>query len=328
MYPLMRARFTLFLRRIKQLELLFLGTGAGMPAKTRNVASFALKLLEERNAVWLFDCGEATQHQILYTSLKPKKIEKIFISHLHGDHIYGLPGLLSSRSVQGGESPLVIYGPTGIEAFVKTSLLVSGTKLSYSLEIVEIEEGTIFQDDQFTVMAKKVSHGIDSYGYRVEEKDLPGALLVDALIQKGIRPGPVYQRLKNGETIETENGEKINGNDFMGPAKKGRIVAYTGDTRLCDSLCELAQDADVLIHEATFGKEEDELARLYYHSTTEHAAATAKKANVKQLILTHISARYQGDAKKKELEEEAKTIFPQTVVASDFDSYPIIRSKE
>lgn len=310
------------------MELLFLGTGAGLPAKTRNVSSIALKLLEERNAVWLFDCGEATQHQILYTSIKPKKIEKIFISHLHGDHIYGLPGLISSRVFQGGESPLAVYGPAGIEAFVKTSLLVTGTKLSYPLEIIEIEEGAVFEDDRFKVVAKKVSHGMESYGYRIEEKDLPGALQVEALVKKGILPGPIYQRLKNGETIRTEKGEIINGKDFMGPAKKGRIIAYTGDTRRCDNLIDLAQQADVLIHEATFGKEEDDLAHLYFHSTTEQAAATAKKAKVKQLILTHISARYQGDAKKKQLELEANKIFPKTVVASDFDVYPVVRSKE
>lgn len=310
------------------MELLFLGTGAGIPAKTRNVTSIALKLLEERNAVWLFDCGEATQHQILYTSLKPKKIEKIFISHLHGDHIYGLPGLISSRAFQGGESQLSIYGPAGIEAFVRTSLLVSGTKLSYPLEIIEIEEGTVFEDDQFKVITKKVSHGMESYGFRVEEKDLPGALQVEELMKKGVQPGPIYQRLKNGETIKTETGELINGKDFMGPEKKGRVIAYSGDTRLCDGLVDLAKQADVLIHEATFGKEEDDLAYLYFHSTTEQAAATAKKANVNMLILTHISARYQGDTKKRELESEAKKIFPHTFVASDFDVYPVTRNNE
>ncbi|MED4550999.1 MBL fold metallo-hydrolase, partial [Bacillus licheniformis] len=115
------------------MELLFLGTGAGIPAKTRNVTSVALKLLEERRSVWLFDCGEATQHQILHTSIKPRKIEKIFITHLHGDHVYGLPGLVSSRSFQGGEGPLTVYGPQGIKTFLETALDVSGTHVTYPL---------------------------------------------------------------------------------------------------------------------------------------------------------------------------------------------------
>ena len=121
------------------MELLFLGTGAGVPAKHRNVTSIALKLLEERNSIWLFDCGEGTQQQILHTTLKPRKIEKIFITHLHGDHIFGLPGLLSSRSFQGGDEPLVVYGPKGIREYVLTSLKVSGTHLKYALSFHEIK---------------------------------------------------------------------------------------------------------------------------------------------------------------------------------------------
>ncbi|MEZ0116053.1 UNVERIFIED_ORG: ribonuclease Z [Heyndrickxia coagulans] len=130
------------------MEILFLGTGAGVPAKARNVTSIALKLLEERNAIWLFDCGEATQHQILHTAIKPRKVEKIFITHLHGDHIFGLPGFLGSRSFQGGDGPLTVYGPKGIKAFVEVSLKVSETRLKYPLEIIEIEEGTVFEDDR------------------------------------------------------------------------------------------------------------------------------------------------------------------------------------
>ncbi|MBJ4025802.1 MBL fold metallo-hydrolase, partial [Salmonella enterica subsp. enterica serovar Derby] len=174
--------------------LLFLGTGAGIPAKTRNVTSVALKLLEERRSVWLFDCGEATQHQILHTSIKPRKIEKIFITHLHGDHVYGLPGLVSSRSFQGGEGPLTVYGPQGIKTFLETALDVSGTHVTYPLVIKEIGEGTVFEDDQFIVTARSVSHGIPAFGYRVQEKDVPGALDAEALKEIGVSPGPVYQK--------------------------------------------------------------------------------------------------------------------------------------
>ena len=158
----------------RKVDFVFLGTGAGVPAKTRNVTSIVLQLLEERGTVWLFDCGEATQHQILRTAVKPRKIEKIFITHLHGDHIFGLPGLLGSRSFQGGTEKLTIYGPKGIADFVNTSLKVSTTHLQYTLEIIEIEEGIIYEDEQFTVQALPLDHGIYCVGYRIEEKDRPG----------------------------------------------------------------------------------------------------------------------------------------------------------
>jgi ribonuclease Z len=156
------------------LDIFFLGTGAGIPAKLRNVTSIALKLLEERGSIWLFDAGEATQHQILHTSIKPRRIEKIFITHLHGDHIYGLPGLLASRSFQGGESEVTVFGPKGLKEYITISLSVSQTYLKYPLKIVEIAEGVIFEDEQFIVEARLLEHGIPSYGYRIVEKDRPG----------------------------------------------------------------------------------------------------------------------------------------------------------
>lgn len=296
----------------------FLGTGAGIPAKARNVTSIALQLLEERNEIWLFDCGEATQHQILHTSIKPRKIEKIFITHLHGDHIYGLPGLLSSRSFQGGETPLTIYGPKGTEQFVRTALSVSHTYLTYPIEFVDVKEGIIFEDSSFQVKAKKIEHGIESYGYRVIEKDLPGTLLVEELKKIGIRPGPVYQKLKNAEYVQLEDGSIIHGSDFIGPSIKGRIISILGDTRYTDKSVELAENADLLIHEATFSREDHHLAHDYYHSTTEDAANIAKASNVKKLVLTHISSRYQSPEQLDALVEEAKSVFPPTVIAADF----------
>ncbi len=214
-----------------RMELLFLGTGAGMPAKQRNVSSLALMLLQERNAVWLFDCGEATQHQILHTSLKPGKIEKIFISHLHGDHIYGLPGLIishlhgdhiyglpgliGSRSFQGGTTELTIYGPKGIRDFIEVSLSVSQTRLRYPLTIIEIEEGCIFEDDQFLVETALLDHGIPSFGFRITERDRPGTLDSGRLKAKGIPPGPIYKKLKMGESVQLDHGETVSGLDFF-----------------------------------------------------------------------------------------------------------------
>ncbi|MED4973172.1 ribonuclease Z [Geobacillus kaustophilus NBRC 102445] len=306
------------------MELLFLGTGAGVPAKERNVSSIALQLLDERGATWLFDCGEATQHQILHTAIRPRRIEHIFITHLHGDHLFGLPGLLGSRSFQSGETPLTVFGPKGIRAFVETALSVSGTRLRYELNIAEIEEGVIFDDERFQVIAKRLDHGMLSYGFRVVEKDLPGPLLVDRLKALGVRPGPIYQQIKQGKTVMLDDGTVIDGREFVGPPQKGRIVAVLGDTRFCEAAIELARDADVVVHEATFAAAEQRLAHDYFHSTTTDAAEVARRAGAKRLILTHISSRYQGEA-ALQLVAEARSVFPNTELAVDFASFSIPR---
>lgn len=307
------------------MEFVFLGTGAGVPAKGRNVSAIALQLLEERGATWLFDCGEATQHQILHTSVRPRRIEKIFITHLHGDHIFGLPGLLGSRSFQGGTTPLTVYGPKGIKQFIEVALAVSTTHVKYPLEIIEItEEGTVFEDKQFFVETKRLSHGIECFGYRIVEKDIPGHLLIDKLLDEGVKPGPLFKRLKDGKTVELEDGRVLCGKDFIGPPQKGRIITILGDTRYCEASIQLAQDADVLVHEATFGAEDSQQAHDYYHSTTEQAANIAVQANVKQMILTHISSRYQGEAWKILL-EEAQQVFPNTEIAADLKRFPVSR---
>jgi ribonuclease Z len=304
------------------LKLFFLGTGAGIPAKHRNVTSIALKLLEERGTIWLFDCGEATQHQILHTSIKPRRLEKIFITHLHGDHIYGLPGLLSSRSFQGGETELIVYGPKGLEDFIRISLEVSQTYLKYPLKIVEIESGVIFEDEQFLVEARLLEHGIPSYGYRIVEKDKPGTLLAEKLQEKGIQPGPIYRKIKNGEPVVLDSGEVVEASEFLGDPQKGKIVTILGDTRKCENALFLAKDADTLVHEATFAQNENQLAYDYFHSTTGQAAEVAVQAEVKKLYLTHISSRYDRDAAHV-LELEAKEIFPNSEVVDDFKEYNI-----
>ncbi len=299
------------------MNLLFLGTGAGVPAKLRNVSALALMLLEERNAVWLFDCGEATQHQILYTSLKPRKIEKIFITHLHGDHIFGLPGLLGSRSFQGGTSELTVYGPKGIREFLEVSLKVSGTHLKYSLTIIEFADGMIFEDSQFKIEALLLDHAVPSFGFRITEKDKQGTLDAKKLLEAGIPPGPIYKRLKDGETVTLDDGRTVNGSNFVGPPQKGRVLAILGDTRPCTNAVELARDADLLVHESTFSGENEEMAREYFHSTTLQAAAIAREANVRQLCLTHISSRYTKEDWDR-LEKEAQSVFHETKVVSDF----------
>lgn len=303
------------------MQLEFLGTGAGQPAKFRNVTSLALRLLDERNAVWLFDVGEGTQHQILRSTIRPRKVEKIFITHMHGDHIFGLPGFLSSRSFQGSDAnePLTIYGPKGIKEFVQVALKVTGSKLTYPLNFVEIiEEGIIFEDKTFSVETRKLEHNVPSWGYRIVEKDHPGELLVDQLKALNIPSGPLYGKIKKGEIITLPDGQKINGQDFVGKAQKGRIVTILGDTRKHPNAVYLAKNADVLVHESTYGKGEGKLARNHYHSTSMQAADIANKAQVKKLLLTHISARYAGKL-ALELEKQAQEIFENVKVVRDFD---------
>ncbi|MBG9980094.1 ribonuclease Z [Facklamia sp. DSM 111018] len=306
------------------MKIQFLGTGAGVPAKQRNVSSLALKLLDELNEIWLFDCGEGTQHQILKTTLKPRKISKIFITHLHGDHIYGLPGFLSSRSFQGGEGPLEIYGPVGIKQFLQSTLSISKSNLLYPLSIFELkaEGGEINFSNHWTVTYMPLEHGILSYGYRIQEPDAPGELLVDKLKEYRIPNGPIYGQLKRGECVRLEDGRILEGKDFIAEPRPGRIVTILGDTRYTKTSISLAQRANLLVHESTHEASEAKMARAYFHSTSVQAATVAKEAQVEQLLMNHISARYIGKA-VYQLQEEARQVFPASYVVDDFDEFDI-----
>lgn len=301
------------------MQLEFLGTGAGSPSKQRNVTSVALKLLEELNEIWLFDAGEATQHQILHTTIRPRKVTKIFITHLHGDHIFGLPGFLSSRSFQGGNEPLTIYGPVGIKKFVMTALQVSESRLSYPLKFVEIDHSQeLFNERGFKVTTMSLDHKIACYGYRIEEADHLGELQVDKLRQDNIPSGPIYGQLKAGKTVKLDDGRVIDGKNYIGKPQPGRIIAILGDTRQTPNAVVLAHKADVLVHESTFAKNEAKMAHNYYHSTSLQAAEVAKQAGVKKLLLTHISARYTGKA-AYQLAYQVRDVVPDTRVVNDFD---------
>lgn len=304
------------------MKLIFLGTGAGVPSKSRNVSALVLDLLQQTNHMWLFDCGEATQHQILHTSIKPRKINRIFITHLHGDHIFGLPGFLSSRSFQGGDQPLTIYGPPGIKKYVQTSLSISETHLSYTLHIVEYEEGLIYEDELFKVYCQQLQHGIPSYGFRIEEKDIAGPLLVQKLKEAGIPPSPVYQRLKEQEYVQLEDGRTLAQKDYVGPSQKGKIICILGDTRYPTAHTSFVKHAHTLVHEGTFGHDLQDTAHTYYHSTTTEVATLAKEAQVQHLLLTHISSRY-GKEDLPKLLYEARAIFPKTDIVHDFEEYTL-----
>lgn len=306
------------------MKLEFIGTGAGVPSQHRNVSCTILSMLDEINEMWMFDCGEATQQQILKTNLRPRKVTKIFITHLHGDHLYGLPGFLSSRSFQGGEnSPVSIYGPVGLKQYLTTIFRISKTKLSYPIQIIELEEsGICFQDEKFTVRYDTLDHVIKCFGYRVEESPIQGELLIDKAREAGVPNGPLLGKLKNREIITLENGTILDGHDFVGEDRLGRVVTVFGDTRYCERVAYLAQDADAFVHEATYKGGEEKMAYRYFHATSVQAAKLAKQAKAKKLYLSHISARYLGK-EVKQLEKQAQKVFPHSHAVYDFEEVEV-----
>lgn len=307
------------------MQIQFLGTSAGQPSKMRNVSSLALKLLDEINEVWLFDCGEGTQNRILETGIRPRKISKIFITHLHGDHIFGLPGFLASRSFQAGEeqTPLDIYGPIGLKSFIMTSLKISGTRLPYRIHFHEIDPqglGLILETDKFKVYTDQLDHTIFCLGYRVMQKDLEGTLDAEALKAAGVPFGPLFGQVKNGHNVTLPDGREIVASDYLSPPKPGKVVTILGDTRKTDASVRLAVNADVLIHEATYGKGDERLAKNHGHATNMQAAQVAKEAGAKRLFLNHISPRFLSKDIKK-LRHDASEIFNHVWVVNDLEEY-------
>ncbi|WP_000419101.1 ribonuclease BN [Escherichia sp. TW14182] len=300
------------------MELIFLGTSAGVPTRTRNVTAILLNLKHPTQAgLWLFDCGEGTQHQMLHTAFNPGKLDRIFISHLHGDHLFGLPGLLCSRSMSGIVQPLTIYGPKGIREFVETALRISGSWTDYPLEIVEITAGEIVDDGLRKVTAYPMEHPLECYGYRIEEHDKPGALNAQALKDAGVQPGPLFQDLKKGKTVTLEDGRQINGADYLAAPTPGKSIAIFGDTGPCDAAIDLAKGVDIMVHETTLDMEMEAKANSRGHSSSRQAATLAREAGVGKLIITHVSSRYD-DKGCQHLLRECRAIFPATELASDF----------
>lgn len=309
------------------MELQFLGTGAGQPAKQRNVSSLVLKLLDEINQIWMFDCGEGTQRQILETTIKPRKIEKIFITHLHGDHIFGLPGFLSSRAFQASDeqTDIDIYGPIGIKNYVQTSLKLSGSRLPYQINFHEFDEsslGKILETDKFIVYAEKLAHTIFCMGYRVVQKDLEGTLDAERLKAAGVNFGPLFGKIKSGQDIVLEDGRTIYAKDYISAPKPGKIITIIGDTRKTPASERLAKNADVLVHESTYGKGDEKIARNHGHSTNMQAAQVAKNAGVEKLLLNHVSARFLS-RDCRQMEKDAASIFENVKIVKDLEEVTI-----
>ncbi len=301
----------------------FLGTSAGSPSINRNVSSIALIFNNDIYEVWLFDCGESTQHQILHTSIKLSKIRKIFITHMHGDHIFGLPGLLTSRSINKSKNMLEIYGCKGIKYYIEMSLKMSNSCIKFPLNIIEICEGEIFNNGKFRVKSFLLNHSLECYGFRIEESNKLGHLNVNKLISDGIYPGPIYKYLKLGKKVFLNDGKLIDGKKYLGPDIKGKNIVIFGDTApIKGNKFSCLFNVDLLVHESTLGSKMFRIANYRGHSTNIQAALLAKKYSVKKLIITHFSLRYKKKDLKKILYECIK-LFPNTKIAYDFSIFKI-----
>ena len=306
------------------MDVTFLGTSSGVPSLTRNVSSLALKL-SQSSEVWLFDCGEGTQHQIMKSNIRSSQIKKIFITHMHGDHIYGLPGLLATLGLSGTSKGIEIYGPSGLEGFINSALSSSFCKLSFPLHFVEVENFAsenkiLFENDKIQVNCASLKHKIPAYGYRVNEKDKPGIFDIKKAETLKIPPAPIYYELQQGKKVVLADGRSFDGKEFCGPPRKGESFVYCTDTVFSESAVSLSKNADLLVHESTFSEEDESMAYEKLHSTTIMAAKTALLSNTKKLIITHLSPRYtnKNSITPSDLLKEAQKVFPNTHLAKDF----------
>ncbi|MDT5159415.1 MAG: ribonuclease [Acidobacteriota bacterium] len=308
------------------MRITFLGTSAGVPTRARNVSCVALRL-PQRGEVWLFDCGEGTQQQVLRSDLNLSQITRIFITHMHGDHVYGLMGLLATCGMTAQARSIDLYGPRGLVEYVRDVSRRTELHTSYPLEVHTIEEGQIFEDGEYTVNCVPLKHRLPAFGYRVTEKERPGHFDVERARELSVPPGPLYGRLKRGERVELPDGRTLDGADFCGPALAGRVVVYCTDTTYCRSAVELSRGADLLIHEATFADADEGLAVRSTHSTASMAARVAHEAGARRLVLTHFSPRYfpGNQTGPEDLLREARAVFPVCELAHDFLSIDVER---
>jgi ribonuclease Z len=295
------------------LDVLFVGTAGSAPTARRGLPATLVRRGGDR---LLFDCGEGTQRQLL-RSVGLLELEEIFISHFHADHFLGLPGLLKTFSLRGREHPLTIYGPPRLGALFDAMRPVMG-KTAFEVRIVELEPNQELWRDGYRVAAFAVEHRVLAYGYALIEDERPGRFDEVRARELGVTPGPDFGRLQEGETVQTGSGE-VRPEQVLGEPRRGRRVVIAGDTAPCEMTALVAQGADLLVHEATFSIEDAERARETGHTTARDAAELAKRAEVRLLALNHISQRYAGP----ELRDEAREIFPNTIVPRDFDRVEI-----
>jgi len=300
------------------MRVVFLGTGGTYPCTERNVMAIAVQIDKD---VVLLDCGEGTQRQFMKSNVSFMSTRWIFITHYHGDHFLGLPGLIQSMNLNDRKRAIDIFGPAGTRDLMDFLLNAGHFAPCYEIVSHDLEPGDEVALEGFSVLVAKADHTVPSLAYAIVEKDSPGRFDTKKAADLGIPEGPLFRRLQRGETVEV-GGKRITPDQVLGPSRKGRKVVYSGDTRPCKSVIELAADADLLIHDATLLSSEGEIASDFGHSTCKEAGEVAKMAGARALALVHCSPRYKEQAA---LVEEAKASFPDVFAPSDLDEYVVKR---
>ncbi len=297
------------------IHVVFLGTSGSIPTLKRALPAVLIQHMGEQI---MFDCGEGVQRQMMTIRGGFHKKMKVFITHLHGDHILGLPGLLQTMAMLNRERKLEIYGTQGITRFLECVRETLQFGLTFPVEIHEIEKtGIVCEEPEYTVEAERSNHVAPGLCYAFVEKPRPGRFSTKKALALGIPEGPLWSKLQRGQNIKLPTGKEVRPEQVLGLSRKGRKIVYTGDTRPFRSLAKFAHDADLLIHDATLDDDLAERAREDGHSTPTQAATVAKQARVKQLVLTHISARYEN---AEILVKRARKVFRKTQAAEDFMS--------
>jgi ribonuclease Z len=293
------------------LDVVFLGTSGATPTAQRAPAATLVRRGGERI---LFDCAEGTQRQLLRCDIGLVELREVFLTHFHADHYLGLPGMLKTYSLRGRELPLTLYGPRGLRALLSSLRRIFG-RLTYPVETVELEPGHSLERAGYRLETFAVNHGVSAVGYALVEHERPGRFDVEAANALGVPDGPERGVLQRGDALTLGDGRRVDPAQVLGPPREGRKLVLTGDTAPAPSIVEAAAGADLLVHEATFLADEAERAHETLHSTAGEAALVAREAEVRMLALTHLSTRYFGH----EVVEEARVLFPETVVPRDFD---------
>lgn len=294
------------------LEVIFLGTSGSMPTRKRSLPSIAVR---REGEIVLFDCGEGTQRQSVMAKLSTLKISRIFITHLHGDHILGLPGLLQSMALLGRNSLLEVYGPPGLASFLEAVRFTVPCSIEFPISICEVSEGTVYEDKNYRVEAMWVDHTIPCLGYSLTENPRPGRFKPEIAEKLGVPKGPLWKKLQMGEAIELA-GKIVHPSIVVGPLRPGAKLAYSGDTRPFHRFKKIAYNSDLLIHDSTFDDSRRDKAAEYGHSTAKQAAQVAKEVKASRLALTHISPIYE-ECEEKLLLEAKESFMGEVFLASD-----------